>query len=174
MSSEIGSIMDSLNDLLEAERAALLAGNLEKLTSMAERKEALIEALNAAEQTDLELLQELDSKVKRNQTLLNGALDGIRTVARRMAAFRRVRGSLETYDATPLSVLRKPFASNRNEPVVVSIISGDSEFALNSVAVVTGKKPRPRTAKSVEFDVLINAPSSLIKRCELARTPPAV
>ena len=72
----------------------------------------------------------------------------------------------------PLSVLRKPFASNRNEPVVVSIISGDSEFALNSVAVVTGKKPRPRTAKSVEFDVLINAPSSLIKRCELARTPP--
>ena len=99
MSSEIGSIMVSLNDLLEAERAALLAGNLEKLTSMAERKEALIEALNAAEQTDLELLQELDSKVKRNQTLLNGALDGIRTVARRMAAFRRVRGSLETYDA---------------------------------------------------------------------------
>ena len=99
MKSEIGPIMDSLNDLLEAEKAALLAGDLERLTGMAERKEALIEALNSAEQADLELLKELDLKVKRNPGLLNSALDGIRTVARRMAAFRRVRGSLETYDA---------------------------------------------------------------------------
>ena len=99
MKSEIGPIMDSLNDLLEAEKAALLAGDLERLTGMAERKEALIEALNSAEQADFELLKELDLKVKRNQGLLNSALDGIRTVARRMAAFRRVRGSLETYDA---------------------------------------------------------------------------
>lgn len=99
MKSEIGPIMDSLNDLLEAEKAALLAGDLERLTGMAERKEALIEALNSAEQADLELLKELDLKVQRNQGLLNSALDGIRTVARRMAAFRRVRGSLETYDA---------------------------------------------------------------------------
>jgi hypothetical protein len=48
--------------------------------------------------TDVAALELLDSKVRRNQELLNNALEGIRKVARRMAAFRRVQASLETYD----------------------------------------------------------------------------
>jgi flagellar biosynthesis/type III secretory pathway chaperone len=88
---------DALDDLLEAERAALLSGDLEKLTRMFEGKEALINALNDAEHADLEALQTLDGKLKRNQQLLDGALEGIRSVARRMAALRRIRGSLDTY-----------------------------------------------------------------------------
>ncbi|WP_415257234.1 flagellar biosynthesis protein FlgN [Sulfitobacter sp.] len=65
---------------------------------MADRKEALIEALNSAEVDDDTQLKLLDVKVKRNQELLNNALEGIRKVTRRMAAFRRVQASLETYD----------------------------------------------------------------------------
>ncbi|MBW4962652.1 MAG: flagellar biosynthesis/type III secretory pathway chaperone [Akkermansiaceae bacterium] len=90
--------MESLDDVLEAERSALIKGKLDLLTSMADRKEALIEALNSAEVDDDTQLKLLDVKVKRNQELLNNALEGIRKVTRRMAAFRRVQASLETYD----------------------------------------------------------------------------
>lgn len=92
--------IDALDDLLETERAALLSGDLEGLTRLAASKEQLIQSLNATEQTDLEALSLLDSKVKRNQQLLDSALEGIRSVARRMGALRRIRASLDTYDAT--------------------------------------------------------------------------
>tara|TARA_R110002072_G_scaffold46991_5_gene130032 strand:- start:1460 stop:1819 length:360 start_codon:yes stop_codon:yes gene_type:complete len=88
---------DALDELLEAERAALLKGDLEKLADMLPRKEELIDALNAVIHTDFQALQTLDSKVRRNQLLLDGALEGIRNVAQRLAALRRLRGSLETY-----------------------------------------------------------------------------
>jgi hypothetical protein len=64
------------------------------------RKEALIDALNAQDpgaKTDLVSLQ---GKVNRNQALLDGALQGIRKVAGRMSAFRKIRHTLETYDKT--------------------------------------------------------------------------
>ena len=81
----------ALDALLDAERAALLAGDLEKLAEMLEDKEGLIEAINTAEHRNLDALQQLDGKVKRNQLLLDGAPEGLRSVARRMAALRRVR-----------------------------------------------------------------------------------
>ncbi len=90
---------DELSDLLDKEREALMQGDLEKLASLLVPKETLIEALNAEAQTDLTSMQMLDGKVKRNQLLLNGALEGIRTVAQRMARLREVRGALETYGA---------------------------------------------------------------------------
>ncbi len=98
MNDELEVLMVSLDDVLEAERSALLKGDLDILASMASRKEGLIEALNAAETSDVAALKLLDIKVRRNQDLLNNALEGIRKVARRMAAFRRVQATLETYD----------------------------------------------------------------------------
>ena len=98
MTKQIDTLIESLDDVLEAERSALIKGKLDLLTSMADRKEALIEALNCAEVDDDTQLKLLDVKVKRNQELLNNALEGIRKVTRRMAAFRRVQASLETYD----------------------------------------------------------------------------
>ena len=92
--------LDELDDLLDSERAVLMSGNLEKLTRMVARKEALIGALNQADHTDFVVLKALDAKVRRNQQLLDGALEGIRSVARRMATLRRVRSSLDTYDAS--------------------------------------------------------------------------
>jgi flagellar biosynthesis/type III secretory pathway chaperone len=89
----------ALHDLLEAERSALLAGNLEKLTEMLSSKEALMDIVNARPQHDLHALKQLDQKVRRNQLLLDGALEGIRSVARRMAALRQSKGALETYGA---------------------------------------------------------------------------
>jgi hypothetical protein len=100
MSDEIiDTNFGALDALLEEERTALLSGDLEKLTDMLPRKEALIDALNGILHTDIPTLQSLDSKVKRNQLLLDGALEGIRNVAQRLATLRRLRGSLETYDS---------------------------------------------------------------------------
>lgn len=92
-------LIDRLDSLLEDERRALLTGNLEAIGLLLRRKEALIDALNDLTPRAEAGLQALQGKVARNQALLDGALQGIRTVAGRMAAFRRIRRSLETYDA---------------------------------------------------------------------------
>jgi hypothetical protein len=90
-------IIARLDALLDEERAALLSGDLGRIGAGVAEKERLIDALNAAEgrQQDLSALQ---AKVVRNQGLLDGALEGIRSVAARMASYRQIRKSMETYD----------------------------------------------------------------------------
>lgn len=90
---------DELNSLLDAEREALLKGDLKALEDLLVPKEALIAAMNEAPQTDLDEMQQLDTKVRRNQLLMDSALEGIRAVAARMAQLREVEGALETYGA---------------------------------------------------------------------------
>ena len=92
------TLIDQLDALLEAERTALLAGDLDKIGTLLERKEALIDAFNTLEPERTDGLEGLQRKVVRNQALLDGALEGIRKVAARMAEMRRVRTSLDTYD----------------------------------------------------------------------------
>lgn len=93
------TLIDRLDDLLEQERAALLEGDLEAITTLLENKERLIDALNDLTEAERPGIEAVEAKVRRNQALLNGALQGIRHVAARMAALRRVRRGLETYDA---------------------------------------------------------------------------
>lgn len=90
-------LVDELDDLLDAERSALLDGNLEKITALVEQKEALIEQMSALPKSQAEPLEGLQKKVKRNQILLDGALQGIRRASVRLAAIRRIRKTLETY-----------------------------------------------------------------------------
>lgn len=92
------NIINRLDELLELERSALLSGELDKIPGFLEEKESLVDGLNAIEPSGKVGLQDLQTKVERNQALLDGALQGIRKVASRMAAFRRIRRSLETYD----------------------------------------------------------------------------
>ncbi|WP_371224985.1 flagellar protein FlgN [Roseovarius sp. 2305UL8-3] len=92
-------LIDDLDSLLDQERLALLSGDLEQVAQIALQKESLIDALNAVAPTSQEQLKDLQAKVARNQVLLDGALQGIRKVATRLAALRRIRRSLETYDA---------------------------------------------------------------------------
>lgn len=96
---EVQTTIDSLDDLLDAERTALLKGQLDDVSRLHTHKEALIEALNRFEFENPTALTGLNGKVARNQALLNSALEGVRSVARRLAAIRRVRQSLDTYDS---------------------------------------------------------------------------
>lgn len=96
---DIVSTLDTMDALLEEERAALLSGDLDGLTEMLGRKEAVLEeiALLSTSAPDTRL-QDVQKKLVRNQALLDSAMAGIRSVARRLAMVRRVRESLEYYD----------------------------------------------------------------------------
>jgi hypothetical protein len=97
-SSLIAALLADLDDMLERERAALLAGDLEGLSRVLREKERLIDAVNKGLPGDSESLGVLKTKASRNQALLGKAEEGIRVVADRVSALRRVRETLETYD----------------------------------------------------------------------------
>ncbi|PJE27416.1 hypothetical protein SAMN06297129_0653 [Pseudooceanicola antarcticus] len=92
-------LIDELDLLLEKERDALLAGQLQTLPELLEQKEGLIDRLNGLEGLETAELQPLRGKAQRNQALLDGALRGIRTVANRFSTLRKIRRTLETYDS---------------------------------------------------------------------------
>ncbi|MGR3712002.1 MAG: flagellar biosynthesis protein FlgN [Shimia sp.] len=91
------TLIDSLDALLDEERALLKAGEMHKLANLLERKEALFEKvqdLGVSKHTEVATLR---SKAERNQTLLQAAMSAVRSVADRMKDLTRVRNSLETY-----------------------------------------------------------------------------
>ncbi|WP_120634075.1 flagellar biosynthesis protein FlgN [Ruegeria sp. EL01] len=93
------SLIKSLEEILDLERAALVEGDLDRLTHMVPEKEKLIGAINDLQVRDSDELVRIQSKVERNQALLNSAAEGIRAVAGRMAELRRVRQEFSTYGA---------------------------------------------------------------------------
>lgn len=99
MANNAQDTIDSLDDLLDKERAALLDGKLDQIGRMLKRKELLIDVLNESDQPEIATLADLNTKVVRNQALLASALEGIQSVADRLVAMRRIKNSLDTYDA---------------------------------------------------------------------------
>lgn len=95
---QIADTLVRLDDLLELERKALLAGNIDGVTRRLPEKERLMSSLEAFELTDESGLDPLKKKAERNQRLLESALEGIRAVTSRISALRRIRETLETYD----------------------------------------------------------------------------
>ncbi|MBB3994199.1 hypothetical protein GGR95_001840 [Sulfitobacter undariae] len=88
-----------LEELLEQERALLLAGDLEGLGALLPLKEELVETFLSDFGANREKILPLEMRLQRNQVLLGSALDGIRAVATRLAALRQVRVALDIYDA---------------------------------------------------------------------------
>ncbi|MEM7074015.1 MAG: flagellar protein FlgN [Pseudomonadota bacterium] len=100
MTNNANAAIEALDALLEDERNALLAGELELLPDVLGAKEELIERLTALQPDASRPMLQLQQKMTRNQMLLDSALHGIRRAAARLAALRKVRRSLETYDET--------------------------------------------------------------------------
>lgn len=98
MKTDQDDLVRKLDALLDVERRALLDGDLEALAGIVEDKEQLIEALNRTEFATEETLMPVNDKVRRNQDLLEQALSGIRSVARKLAEIRQARKSFDTYD----------------------------------------------------------------------------
>lgn len=93
-------LINELDEILDLERSALVRGELKEIDAMLSRKEAAIEKLNALGDLERDVLTQVQSKVSRNQELLNSAMEGIRSVAQRMSELRRVRKGLDVYDRT--------------------------------------------------------------------------
>jgi hypothetical protein len=97
---QVAAIIADLDDLLDRERRALLDGDLEAVTRCLREKERLIDILVRHQLPDDAGTGVVRDKAARNQILLDGALEGIRAVADRIATMRRIRDTLETYDHT--------------------------------------------------------------------------
>lgn len=97
--AEIQETIDALDALLETERQALLKGEIDSLAELHEEKASLVEKLRVLDLQDRDEMSRLNDKITRNQALLSSALDGIRSVAQRLAEVRHVRENLDTYDA---------------------------------------------------------------------------
>lgn len=93
------TLVGEVSDLLDEERQALLAGNMDKIEELLPKKLDLAERLSTADELEKQGLAELKPHALRNQELLNEALKGIKSVADRLAEMRRVRAQLDTYDA---------------------------------------------------------------------------
>lgn len=91
--------LEILDQLLDRERAALLAGDLAAMTDLAEQKEKILNDMTNADRAGLAKLQ---GKAQRNSELLDSAMTGIRSVIDRLQALRDARRTLETYDQNGL------------------------------------------------------------------------
>ena len=89
----------SLDTLLEREKQALLMGVFDNLPEICREKTRLLEVLEELPPEERTSLNQLQRAANRNQELLRSALAGIRDVAERVAQLRRVRDTLDTYDA---------------------------------------------------------------------------
>ena len=88
----------ALEDVLERERTALITGDLEMISRMVDSKNSIINRLNDDMTLDHGSLRTVQSKLERNQALLNSAKDGIRYVADRIKAMKEASEKFETYD----------------------------------------------------------------------------
>lgn len=94
---ELQALIDEFQEFLTLERAALLGGDLDVLTSLLPRKEGLISRLSTlADQKDLVNLQ---GQLNQNQAMLDQAMAGIQAAAQRLATLRAVQAGTSTYDS---------------------------------------------------------------------------
>lgn len=98
MENEQSHLIRQLDALLDSERAALLDGNLRLLAELVVEKEQILDALAELEIVNSEPLQPVNSKVARNQVLLEKAMEGIRSAAARLSDMRQNRKAFDTYN----------------------------------------------------------------------------
>jgi flagellar biosynthesis/type III secretory pathway chaperone len=106
-------VIEALEDLLEAERTGLLAGDLDRVLRLAGRKQALLSRLPDSS-GDLARLDRLRRSAARNAGLLAAAAQGVRAAAERVRNLIEGPAPLTTYDG---SGRRQSLASGGEGPV---------------------------------------------------------
>lgn len=89
--------IDRLNNLLEVERAALLAGDLEAVGALSAEKESLATGFDRAEKHELRAISQA---LNRNGVLLAAAQEGVSSVLATLKQQRVARSSLSSYDSS--------------------------------------------------------------------------
>ncbi len=88
-----------LTALIEEERLALLNGDLDSIAEIIERKRELITQFAENPPDSVKDIEPFRLQLRRNQMLYDHALAGLRNVADRLGTLRKLRKSLDTYDA---------------------------------------------------------------------------
>ena len=96
---------DALSDVLSQEREALLSGKFELLEEYAKQKTSLCDALEArAPNQDAgvapERMRKLQSEIKRNEALIEGARKGVEMARRRLIQLAKKASEIGVYDAS--------------------------------------------------------------------------
>lgn len=99
MESNASHLIEQLDELLERERGHLLTGDLPKFTELLDEKEKLLAQIGELKQAEFPDLQQVQSRMNYNQSLLESAMRGIRAAAERLQTLRSIRRGLETYDS---------------------------------------------------------------------------
>ena len=99
MTEKATNISERLAQLLEKERTALLAGDLEKISDLIPEKEDLIATMGRSGEITQTMGAELTLKLRRNHALFESSLSGIRAVAARIANHRKMQSTLQIYNA---------------------------------------------------------------------------
>lgn len=86
-----------LHQLLETERAALRAGDMDAVHGLTEEKEALLQQFD---KKNAQELSHLSKDLARNEALLLAARDGVALVQVTLRQQRAARETLSTYDST--------------------------------------------------------------------------
>jgi hypothetical protein len=84
---------------LADERAAILRGDFDALAKISAEKPALFARIDAMPVPPVDMLDKIGTMASRNLLLLAAALSGVRVAASRIAAVKRVRDNLDTYDS---------------------------------------------------------------------------
>lgn len=104
--------LDSLADLLDRERIAVLNGDFSALKRLVHEKERLIGAAQT-QKLDGRTLQNLREKSASNNAMLMAATNGIRAARRRLSEQKISAASLQTYDKSGHHV-----SHSTNEPTL--------------------------------------------------------
>lgn len=89
--------LDRLLDLMEEERSLLMSGDIEALADLEPRKTAMLEAFSAEDHLDENRLATLQTKLHRNQALLDAARKGLNAAGARLRDIRKAMLQLDTY-----------------------------------------------------------------------------
>lgn len=90
-------ILDQLGQLLDAEKRALLAGDLDTLEEFASQKTTLIDEIEQSDLFSPELLVDLLAKFREHDRLVRAAQAGVEEAIARLDAQRSARSELQTY-----------------------------------------------------------------------------
>lgn len=93
----MSNVLADFDQLLDRERATLLAGALGDLTDIAREKSDILARMAAVQNSDGAGLELLRAKSVENQELYQSALAGLKAAARRIQAVRDTEHGFETY-----------------------------------------------------------------------------
>jgi flagellar biosynthesis/type III secretory pathway chaperone len=92
-------LVRTLEACLGQEQLHLLRGEIEPLSELGGKRRQIMDALEAADRIDPEVLARLQRLARRNMAMIEAALRGVRSARLRIEEIRRVSRSLDTYSA---------------------------------------------------------------------------